>query len=184
MSQETIDIVRGIAGAAAQGFDGALDENDEPIKIGLKRDEGHPINDSRTMDAFKVRISGTNLILTYNSEIKLKDVYATKLEQELEHTMADVVKFLKKRYKALTKKTLGLKDLGKVDAHVHNVSRVRCYVTATKVYKISGMEKVENVAVETPKSSLDKKVQDFLSLGGWKSNKRPKNVTYKTSEKV
>ena len=183
MSQETLDIIRGIAPAAAHAYDGALDEDNEPIKIGLKREEGHPVNDSRTMDAFKVRISGTTLILTYNSEMKLKDVYATKLEQDLEHTMSQITKYLKKKYKALTKKTLGLKDLGKVDANVYNVSRIRCYVTCTKLYKISGMSEVEDVADDPNKRSLDKGVQSFLNLGGWNTTKRPKNVTYKTTKK-
>ena len=36
MSQVTLDIIRGIAQAAANAYDGALDDKGEPIKIGLR----------------------------------------------------------------------------------------------------------------------------------------------------
>ena len=57
------DIVKGINQAAANAYDGAhkarftTKEKDDPI--GLKREEGCPINDSRVMDGFKVRIAGS-----------------------------------------------------------------------------------------------------------------------------
>ena len=38
MSQLSLDVIRGIAQAAANSYDGALDDKGEPIKIGLKRD--------------------------------------------------------------------------------------------------------------------------------------------------
>jgi hypothetical protein len=49
MSQKTLDVVRGIAQAAANAYDGAHDANGEPIKLGLKREEGNPITDSRVV---------------------------------------------------------------------------------------------------------------------------------------
>ena len=106
MSEKTLKIVQGIAQAAADSYDGALDEKGEPIKIGLKREEGNPLIDHRMMDGFKVRCSGATLICTYQSQIKLRDVYATKFENELEGTMASIVKHLKKRYKRITGDTL------------------------------------------------------------------------------
>ena len=42
-----IRIVRGISQVMANTHDGALDENGEPIKIGLKREEGVAITDKR-----------------------------------------------------------------------------------------------------------------------------------------
>ena len=36
---EVLDIVRGISQVMANTHDGALDENGEPVKIGLKREE-------------------------------------------------------------------------------------------------------------------------------------------------
>ena len=47
----TMEIVNGISQVMANSYDGALDEKGEPIKVGLKREEGHPINDSRVMDS-------------------------------------------------------------------------------------------------------------------------------------
>ena len=41
MSQKDLDVVRGLMQAAADSYDGALDDKGEPIKIGLKREEGH-----------------------------------------------------------------------------------------------------------------------------------------------
>ena len=41
----TLEIVNGISQVLANTYDGALDENGEPVKIGLKREEGHPILD-------------------------------------------------------------------------------------------------------------------------------------------
>ena len=94
MTQKNYDVVKGIAQAAANAYDGALDENGEPIKIGLKREEGHPVLDSRTMDGFKVKVNGDKLILTYQSDTKLKEVYGGDYEGELEQTMTDIVSFL------------------------------------------------------------------------------------------
>ena len=70
-----IDIVNGISQAAANAYDGALDEKGEPIKTGLTREEGDPILDKRVMDGFSVTMSGNILILKYQGEIMLRDVY-------------------------------------------------------------------------------------------------------------
>ena len=41
------EIVQGLSQAAANAYDGALDENGEPLLAGLKREEGNPILDKR-----------------------------------------------------------------------------------------------------------------------------------------
>tara|TARA_R110002110_G_scaffold128494_4_gene308204 strand:+ start:383 stop:880 length:498 start_codon:yes stop_codon:yes gene_type:complete len=162
MSQKDLDVVRGLMQAAADSYDGALDDKGEPIKIGLKREEGHPVLDSRTMDGFKCRIDGAKLIVTYNSELLLKDVYGGNLEKELEQTMADIVKHLKKQYKKITGKTLKLKASGEVDALVQTTSRVRVFVIATKVYDINSLTDVNN-RLEPSEDRLDKKFKKFLN---------------------
>ena len=48
----TLEIIRGLSQAAANAYDGALDENDEALKIGLNRDHGDPIMDPRVIDGF------------------------------------------------------------------------------------------------------------------------------------
>ena len=52
-----LDIINGISQAAANAYDGALDENGEPLKVGLKREEGNPILDKRVMDGFNVTLT-------------------------------------------------------------------------------------------------------------------------------
>ena len=47
-----LEIVRGLSQAAANAYDGALDENGELLQVGLNREEGNPILDKRVMDGF------------------------------------------------------------------------------------------------------------------------------------
>ena len=176
MSQKVLDILRGISQAAAGMYDGALDENDEPIKIGLKREEGNPNLDKRTIDGAKVRVSGKTLIVSYHSELLLRDVYAKNLESELEQTMSDIVSYLKKQYRKVTGNTLSLKEKGEVDARVESTSRVRVFVTARKDYEIGNMENVEDV-LKGSEDNLDKTFKDFLNQASDKkaqNDKRPK----------
>tara|TARA_B100000131_G_scaffold148855_1_gene144565 strand:+ start:7214 stop:7723 length:510 start_codon:yes stop_codon:yes gene_type:complete len=165
MSQKNYELIQGIMQAAADAYDGALDEKGEPLKIGLKREEGHPVYDSRMIDGFKVRCDGTHLMVTYQSEIKLRDVYATKLEDELESTFSDIVSYLKKRYNALTGKRLSLSPTGECDALVQKTSNVRVFVVAKKVYRIGGLSGVEN-RLSPSKNNLDAAFNDFLAQGG------------------
>ena len=64
MSQKVVDIVKGISQAAGEAYDGALDDNGEPIKVGLKREEGNPNLDKRVIDGFGVKVSGKTLIVS------------------------------------------------------------------------------------------------------------------------
>ena len=93
---DILDIVRGISTAAARGYDGALDSDGQPLKIGLKREEGDPVLDKRIIDGFKASIAGNMLIIKYQAEIMLKDVYKGDFEGEVEQRMRDIVSFLKK----------------------------------------------------------------------------------------
>jgi len=170
MSQKVVDILRGISQAAAGMYDGATDENGEPIKIGLKREEGNPLLDKRVIDGCKVRCSGKTLIVSYHSDLLLKDVYAQNLENELEQTMSDIVSYLKKQYKKITGNTLSLKEKGECDARVESTSRIRVFVTARKDYEITNMD-AEDIK-EPSEEKLEKTFSDFLSQA---SDKRPKN---------
>ena len=108
------DIIKGINQAAANAYDGTqiagYNADDKAIKIGLRREEGNPITDSRVMDGFKVRILGPKLIVSYQTELPMRDVHNTKIDQEMEDIYADIIKFLKREYKSITKETLTLKD--------------------------------------------------------------------------
>ena len=161
MSQKTLDVIRGLAQVAGQCFDGALDEHDKPVTICLKREDGNPIIDTRVIDGFKVRFAGPVMIVSYQSDIKLKEVYATNFENVIESTMGDIVKHLKKEYKKLTGKGVSLKSLGEADILVQETSRIRVFCTATKKYKIGGLDDI----VDTEKifeNKLDKKFRKFL----------------------
>ena len=46
---DVLEIVNGISQVMANTYDGAVDENGEPIKIGLKREEDVAITDKRVM---------------------------------------------------------------------------------------------------------------------------------------
>tara|TARA_Y100000034_G_scaffold118099_1_gene158406 strand:- start:108 stop:677 length:570 start_codon:yes stop_codon:yes gene_type:complete len=182
-----LEIIRGIAQAAAGGYDGALDENGEPIKIGLKREEGHVVNDSRTMDGFKVRLQGPCMILTYQSEIKLKEVHDSNFENDVNQTLADISSFIKKEYKKITGESLSLKERGEADIMVQNVSRVRSWVQAKKIYDVASLMSAEVSILEADldesgsEEKLDKAIKSFLAIGKDKypKTKKPRNVTRK-----
>ena len=171
-----LEIVRGISQVMANTHDGALDDNDEPVKVGLKREEGNPINDSRIMDGFRVSFPGGMLCIHYHAEVKLKDVHDKNFESDTEQMIKTIAKFIKKEYKKITGNSLSLKPSGEMEALVQNTSRVRTWVQAKQYYTIGGVN-VDAVDDES-KDSVDAKFKEFLGLGGWgkqaKNDKRKK----------
>ena len=99
----------------------------------------------------------------------------TKLDQELEQTYADIVKFLKKEYKKIVGETLSLKEDGKVDFILQNMSKIRTWVQATKSYTVGNMKDVIEVA-EPSEDRLEANFKKFLELS---TDKQPENVTRK-----
>jgi len=184
MAQETLEIIRGLAQAAANGYDGATDEEGKRINIGLKRDEGNPITDSRVMDGFKIKIDGSFCLINYQSDINISEIYKNDYENELERTMSEIVKFLKKEYKKITGKALTLTSEGDVNALVQKTSNIRYFVNATKKYKIGGIKDVDD-RLSDPHGNktgyygnkLEKDFESFIKQGGWGS--RPKNKNQK-----
>ena len=179
-----IDIVRGIAQAAANSYDGAHDErysfDGEERKVGLKREEGDPIVDSRIMDGFNVRFQGPLLCIHYHGEIKIKDAHDKNFESDIEQMISDIAKFLKKEYKSVTGETLTLSAEGDVYIDVQSTSRVRAWVQAYRNYKISGMNDVEKTG-EPSEDKLDSAIKKFLAIGKDKypNTSKPKNVKRK-----
>ena len=163
-----LDIVKGISQAAANAYDGSQDEkyslDGEARKIGLKREEGDPIIDSRVVDGFNVRMSGPILTISYQSDIKLKDVYAGDIEADVDEMIEKVASFLKKEYKKVTGDTLSLSAEGEVDVLVQNTSKVRVFVTGKKNYKVGNLDGVLEVGLPS-EDRLDKSIRDFISLG-------------------
>ena len=168
-----MEIVRGISQVMANSYDGALDDKGEPIKVGLKREEGDPIVDSRVMDGFKVSFPGTQLCIHYHSELKLKEVYDKNFESDLEQMIEGIASFIKKEYKKVTGNSLSLKKVGEVEALVQNASRVRTWVQAKCHYDIGGLDEGTEAILGDSKDSVDAKFKSFLDQGGF--GERPDN---------
>ena len=159
-----LEIVRGISQAVSNIHDGALDENGEPVLIGLKREQEVPITDKRVMDGFSIRLHADKLCLYYNSEITMKEVHAKGFENDVESTMADILKHIKKEYRKSVGESLSLKQDGETDIHVQGMSRVRSWVTAKQMFTVESYESMDPVTAES-KDSLEKKFKDWLRDG-------------------
>jgi len=174
------EIVQGLSQAAANAYDGALDENGEPLLAGLKREEGDPILDKRVMDGFNVKFYGNMMCLGYQSEVQLKEVYANGFESDVEGQLSEIIKFLQKEYKKITGKSVTLTAEGEPDIRVENSSRVRSWVTAKMHYKVGGLNEDMAVAAEAD-TKPEAKWEAFVNQGGWngKGGARPENDTRK-----
>ena len=171
------DIVKGINQAAANAYDGShdarfrTDGKEDPI--GLKREKGCALNDSRVMDGFKVRMSGPKLIVSYQSVMPVSAFHNTQLDEELEQTFADIAKFLKKEYKNLSGETLSLTEDGPASMMLQNMSKVRTWVQASNVYTVGGLK--DMLPVGEP--STDRLEDNFRKFLNQSSDKKPENVT-------
>jgi hypothetical protein len=187
------DIIKGLNQAAANAYDGSQYEkyaaDGKERKIGLKREEGDAILDSRVMDGFKIRIDGPKLIITYQTELRIKDFHNSKLDEEIERIYKDIVKFLKKEYKAVTGNAVTLKADGDAEIIVQNMSKIRTWAEAKKVYTIGGIKDTEAVGENSPGATEEKlrsAVEKFLAVGKDKypGTKKPSNAKAPKPEKL
>lgn len=162
---DVLEIVRGISQVMANTHDGALDENGEPIKIGLKREEEVAITDKRVMDGFKVQMAGDTLLIKYHGEVTMKEAKDKGFESDLEQMMADISSFLKKEYKKVTGSALTLSSDADVDAIVQTVGAHRCWVQATKPYKIGGFGEAVVGLRQPSEDNVDDAIKKWLELG-------------------
>jgi len=171
-----LEIVQGLAQAAANGYDGAHDErfvrDGEVKKVGLKREEGCPIMDSRVNDGFKVKFYGNKICIKYQADIMLKDIYKGGFESDIAGMINEVKKFLQKEYKSITGKSVTLTKDGEIEVIAQSVSRVRNFVQAHQVYKISGLSD-DNSRKGSEVRTVDDAIIKFLELNN--NNKRPQN---------
>ena len=174
----TLEIVNGISQVLANSYDGALDEKGEPVKIGLRREEGNPLVDHRIMDGFGAHISGDRLHIKYHAEIPLKEVHANGFEGEMESMVEKVKSFIQKEFKKVTKGALSLTDPSEVDVLVEYISRIRCSVKVHKCYKIGGTDAEPNDSYTDGREVEPefKKMMDLSGLGG----ARPRNEKIKS----
>jgi len=175
------EIIQGINQAAANAYDGAhaeeLQADGKARSAGLSREDGHYINDRRVMDGFGVVFRGPILRIKYQAETRIKDVKDKGFENDVAQHLQDIVKFLKKEYKAITGDTLTLTREGDHHVLVQRMSNYRTDVQAHCDYRIGGLKDVEDVEAGSDKDRLDKAIKDWISLGP--KNKRPPNDTRK-----
>ena len=171
MSSTTLEIIQGLAQAAANAYDGAHDDrfslDGQSRKVGLRREEGCPLMDKRVNDGFSVKFYSNSVVINYQSDARLKDVADPKYEQEIERMLNEVKKFLQREYKAITGNSITLTKKGEPQILVQTTSRVRTFVQAYQHYKISGIK--EDKPHETSVRDVTRK---FLEQH---STKRPQN---------
>lgn len=165
----TLEIIQGIYQAAANAYDGAHDArftSGDTKEMGLSREEGCPITDSRVSDGFGVKIIGDMLQINYEANIRIKDVYSGGFEEECEARLQAIADFIKKEFRSLTGNNLSITPQGEIKCIVQHTSRVRTFVMAHRLYKIAGMQGVETLGegVENP---MDVKYQKFLKEGSF-----------------
>ena len=163
----TLEIINGISQVLANSYDGALDESGEPIKIGLRREEGNPLIDHRIIDGFGAHINGNRLHIKYHAEIPLKEVHSNGFEGEMESMVEKVKSFLQKEYRKVTKSSLSLSDPSEVDVLVEYISRIRCSVKVHKCYQIGGTQ--AELAKGDEERPTDPAFDKMVKLGGLKS---------------
>ena len=172
-NEKTLEIIRGLSQAAANAYDGAHDErfslDGQQRQVGLMREEGCPLMDSRVIDGFKIKFTPTGICIHYQSEIKLKDIYSGRLEEDVEAMIDQIAQFLKKEYKKVTGNTLSLTAEDEVKVVASNTSKIRTFVQAHRFYKIGGMEGTDPVKGESA-DSVDAKFKSFLDQGGFKAD--------------
>tara|TARA_R110002012_G_scaffold224276_1_gene396281 strand:+ start:206 stop:748 length:543 start_codon:yes stop_codon:yes gene_type:complete len=173
-------IIQGINQAAANAYDGSheasLQADGTARDAGLTRQNGHYINDRRVMDGFKVSIHGPILRINYQAEVRIKDVQKNNFEDDIISHLEDIVKFLKKEYKAITGNTLSLKREGEHHILVQRIGNYRTDCQAHCDYLIGGLADVVEVNGGSDEERVDKAVRDWLALG---PKKRPTNDTRK-----
>jgi len=179
MSSKTLEIIQGLAQAAACSYDGSHDEryshNGEAYKVGLQREEGHPILDSRVVDGFSVKFYADSVCINYQSDVRLQDVKDKDYEQEVERMLNEIKKFLQREYKAITGNGVTLSKKGEPKILVQSTSRVRTFVQAYQHYTISGIKDMDTIR-EPSRESENDVVKKFLAQH---STKRPQNEKIK-----
>ena len=181
MSKETLEIIEALGQAAANVYDGVHMENytlDGQVRsVGLKREEGIPLLDKRVIDGFKVKFYGDSMIITYQSDVMMRDLKDNGFENDITRTINEVKKFLQKEYKTITGKSVSLTKKGDPQIVVQTTSRVRTFVQAYQHYKIGGLKMDQiNAPSEPNVRDITRKFLDTAKA------KRPSNETIKPGD--
>ena len=181
MSKETLEIIQGLAQAAANAYDGAHMENyshdGKPRKAGLMREQGIPLLDKRVIDGFKVKFYGDSMIINYQSDVMMRDLKENGFENDIVRTINEVKKFLQKEYKIITGNSVSLTAKGDPQIMIQTTSNVRTFVQAYQHYKIGGLQMDE--IREPSKDNIRDITKNFLKAA---KAKRPQNEKIKASD--
>lgn len=155
-----LDVVQTIQNIVGQkGYDGALDEEGNPIKIGLRREVDNVVTDSRLVDGFKVRFQGDKMILSYSSECSIKNVQQPNFEGMVDQKIADIISFIQKEYRGAAGGNLRLTKEGETDILVQKMSNFRTWYQTSSIYKIGG---AQGVLEEDKPADLNESIKNWL----------------------
>jgi len=155
-----LDVVQTIQNIVGQkGYDGALDEEGNPVKIGLKREVDNVVTDSRLVDGFKVRFQGDSMILSYSSECTIKSVQQPNFEEMVEQQIAQIVSFIQKEYRGAAGGNLRLTKEGETDILVQKMSNFRTWYQTSSIYKIVG---TQGVLEEDKPAEINESIRRWL----------------------
>ena len=158
---DTIDILKGISLVMSNAFDGAKDEKNEKIEIGLRREEGDPWVDNRLMDGFGVVIKKDILQINYTSEERLSNLHKKNYEQEFEERIENAASFIKKEFRKVMKKELKLEKIGDITIFVESISNIRQQVHAQGKYRILGLDEVKNSGKDEYREKFRKMIDKY-----------------------
>ena len=155
-----LDVVQTIQNIVGQkGYDGALDEEGNPVKIGLKREVDNVVTDSRLVDGFNVRFQGDKLVLSYSSECSIKQVQKPNFQDMVEQNISDIVSFIQKEYRGAAGRNLSLTKEGETDILVQKMSNFRTWYQTSTIYKIGG---VQGVLEEDQPKDINENIKSWL----------------------
>jgi|TARA_R110000824_G_scaffold29843_1_gene98847 hypothetical protein len=159
-----LDVIQGLAQAAANSYDGALDEDGKPIEIGLKREDKNMYKRNMA-DGFKVKFAGQQMIVTYHSEAMVKDLHPrSKYVNKVEGVYDDIIKHLKKEYKKITKSSVTLKAVAEAKVSFQSTSRVRSWVQSTKAYQIVAEADNTEELGKSSEEKIEDNIKKFMEL--------------------
>lgn len=153
MALSVYDVVKGISQAVHNTSHGARDSQNNPIEIGLKREE-QPISDQRIMDGFGISLHGNLLVLRYSSHEPLSNLHEKRFEREIERRIEEVKKFIQKQFQEHTGTSLKLKDAGEIKILVETSNRVKAIIKVVMPYEILNFK--NNVDIIGEKTNTDK----------------------------
>jgi chaperone required for assembly of F1-ATPase len=155
-----LDVVQTIQNiVSAKGYDGALDEEGKPVKMGLNREVDNTVTDSRLVDGFGVRFQGDKLVLSYSSECNIKQVQKSNFEDMVEQKVADIISFIQKEYRGAAGKSLRLTKEGETDILVQKMSNIRTWYQTSSIYKIGS---TEGVLEEDQPKDINESIKNWL----------------------